>query len=184
MATQISNTVISLTAIDGTDCLGDSRAVINTNITTIGQSISSLRVSVSSLSANTTTQINNLSTVPYARLNDGNQTGGAPIFGTRAWVYFNGLSGLATLSGAEYRCALSAEGNVSKVLWLSAGRYDVYFQTALPANYAIVGSVEVGGNLETFIPRAAQSTAARARVNIQRNGIFEDASEIHALFIG
>jgi hypothetical protein len=178
MATQISNTVISLTGIDGTDCLGDSRTVINTNITTIGQSISSL-------SANTTTQINNLSTVPYARLNDGNQTGSAPIFGTRAWVYFNGLSGLATLNGAEYRCALSAEGNVSKVVWLSAGQYNVHFETALPSKYyAIVGSVEMGGNLETFIPRAAQSTAAIARVNTQRNGVFEDASEIHALFIG
>ena len=94
MATQISNTVISLTGIDGTDCLGDSRTVINTNITTIGQSISSL-------SANTTTQINNLSTVPYARLNDGNQTGSAPIFGTRAWVYFNGLSGLTTFSAVS-----------------------------------------------------------------------------------
>ena len=42
----------------------------------------------------------------------------------------------------------------------------------------------MGGNLETFIPRAAQSTAAIARVNTQRNGVFEDASEIHALFIG
>ena len=114
----------------------------------------------------------------------GGQTGNAPIFGTRAWVYFNGLSGLATLSGAEYRCALSAEGNVSKVVWLSAGQYNVHFQTALPANYAIIGSVEVGGNLETFIPRAKQSTSAIARVNTQRNGVFEDASEIHALFIG
>ena len=177
MATQISNTVISLTGIDGTDCLGDSRTVINTNITTIGQSISSL-------SANTTTQINNLSTVPYARLNDGNQTGSAPIFGTRAWVYFNGLSGLATLNGAEYQCDIERQGNVSKVVWLSAGQYDVHFQTALPVNYAIVGSAEVAGTLENFIPRAAQSTSARARVNIQRNGVFEDASEIHALFIG
>jgi hypothetical protein len=114
----------------------------------------------------------------------GGQTGNAPIFGTRAWVYFNGLSGLATLNGAEYRCALSAEGNVSKVVWLSAGQYDVHFQTALPVNYAIVGSAEVAGTLENFIPRAAQSTSARARVNIQRNGVFEDASEIHALFIG
>ena len=184
MATLISNTVISLTGIDGTDCLGDSRAVINSNTTTIGQSISSLRVSISSLSANTSTQINNLSTVPYTRLNDGEQTGSAHIFGARAWVYFNGLSGLATLSGAEYRCEIERQGNVSKVLWLSAGQYDVYFQTALPADYAIIGSVEVGGNLENFIPRAAQSTAARARVNIQRNGIFEDANEIHALFIG
>ena len=115
----------------------------------------------------------------------GGQTGSAPIFGVRAWVNFNGLSSVATLVSSEYRCALRGEGNVSKVVWLSAGQYDVHFETALPSNnYAIVGSVEVGGNLETFIPRAAQSTSARARVNTQRNGIFEDASEIHALFIG
>ena len=50
MATQISNTVISLTGIDGTDCLGDSRTVINTNITTIGQSLSSLTLDSVALS--------------------------------------------------------------------------------------------------------------------------------------
>ena len=190
---------VSLTGIDGSDCIGDTRIIINNNVQNLGTAICNLSTSVIS-NANTnntslgtlttkvntvsTTIISTLSTVPYARLNDGNQTGSAPIFGTRAWVYFNGLSGLTTFSGGEYRCALSAEGNVSKVVWLSAGRYDVHFQTALPANYAIVGSVEMGGNFETFIPRAAQSTSARARVNIQRNGIFEDASEIHALFIG
>lgn len=54
MATQISNTVISLTGIDGTDCLGDSRTVINTNITTIGQSLSSLTLDSVALSTSIT----------------------------------------------------------------------------------------------------------------------------------
>lgn len=54
MATPISNTVISLTAIDGTDCLGDSRAVINSNITTIGTSISSLTLNSTTLSTTVT----------------------------------------------------------------------------------------------------------------------------------
>ena len=51
MATPISNTIISLTAIDGTDCLGDSRAVINNNTTTIGESISALSVQNTAISA-------------------------------------------------------------------------------------------------------------------------------------
>lgn len=54
MATPISNTIISLTAIDGTDCLGDSRAVINGNTTTIGQSISSLTLNTTTLSTSVT----------------------------------------------------------------------------------------------------------------------------------
>jgi hypothetical protein len=54
MATLIPNTVISLTSIDGTDCLGDSRTVINSNTTTIGQSISSLTLNTTTLSTSIT----------------------------------------------------------------------------------------------------------------------------------
>lgn len=68
MATQIPNTTISLTAIDGTDCLGNSRAVINTNITTIGQSISSLTLKTVALSTSITS-LNALLTANTTRLN-------------------------------------------------------------------------------------------------------------------
>ena len=54
MATLISNNIISLTAIEGTDCLGDSRAVINNNTTTIGNSISSLTLQTTTLSTTVT----------------------------------------------------------------------------------------------------------------------------------
>lgn len=55
MATLISNDIISLTGIDGTDCLGDSRAVINGNITTVGESLSSLYTRTSTISSTVTT---------------------------------------------------------------------------------------------------------------------------------
>jgi hypothetical protein len=143
--------------------------------------LSTLSTKVNTVS---TTVISTLSTVPYARLNDGSQFGNAPIFGARAWVNFNGLSSLATLVSSEYQCVIRGKGNVSKVVWVSPGVYNVHFETALPSeNYAIIGSVEVEGTLENFIPRITQSAAVSARVNTQRASIFEDASEIHALFI-
>lgn len=190
---------VSLTGIDGGDCIGDTRIIINNNVRNLGTAICNLSTSVIS-NANTnntslgtlttkvntvsTTIISTLSTVPYARLKDGNQFGSAPIYGARAWVNFNGLSSEATLVGSEYQCKIRGEGNVSKVVWVSPGVYNVRFETPLPSgNYAIIGSAEVRGTLENFIPRITQSAPLSARVNTQRANIFEDASEIHAIFI-
>ena len=169
---------VHTTAFNETDCIGDCYEPINNSLANLDTAVQDLSGS------DVTTDKIALSAITAEKMSGG-QTGNAPIFGTRAWVYFNGLSGLATLNGAEYRCALSAEGNVSKVVWLSAGQYNVHFETPLPSKYyAIVGSAEMVGILENFIPRARQSTAAIARVNTQRNGVFEDADQIHALFIG
>lgn len=52
----------------------------------------------------------------------------ATAYGCRAWVNFNGVSGV-TIRGS---------GNISSVTRSSAGRYDVNFTTAMPdANYAV-----------------------------------------------
>jgi methyl-accepting chemotaxis protein len=51
MATLIFNDVISLTSIDGTDCLGDSRAVINNNTINIGQALSGINTNTTTISS-------------------------------------------------------------------------------------------------------------------------------------
>ncbi len=47
MATKITSvTCTSLTAIDGTDCIGDTRPIINNNITNLGTSLCTLSSTV------------------------------------------------------------------------------------------------------------------------------------------
>jgi len=109
--------------IDREDCIGDSLLYINANT-------GYFDCKIDSLSSNTSTQINNLSTVPYTRLNDGNQTGSAPMFGARAWVTFNGTGSIGTPQ------TILASGNVSTVLKNSNGDYTITFSTAMPdTNY-------------------------------------------------
>ena len=114
--------------IDREDCIGDSLLYINANT-------GYLDCKISSLSATTNTQINNLSTVPYTRLNDGNQTGDAPIFGARAWVNFNGNGTIGTNQ------TIRAQGNVSSVYKNNIGDYTIYFTVPMPTtNYCVFGS--------------------------------------------
>jgi hypothetical protein len=66
---------------------------------------------------------------------NGNQTGGAPIYGVRAWVKFDGTgsSGNKGWSGA----------NIFNVYKDGTGDYIINFATALPsASYAISGSIQ------------------------------------------
>jgi hypothetical protein len=69
-----------------------------------------------------------------AKLN-GAQTGTAPIFGTRAWVLFDGTNTSGT------NCTIIGSGNVTSVYKHANGDYTVTFTTALPnENYAISGA--------------------------------------------
>jgi hypothetical protein len=72
MPAPIDNSVVSLSTIEGVDCIGDSRSIINGNITALGISVSSINTTVQSLntsfntnnvgaSATLTTQVNVLS---------------------------------------------------------------------------------------------------------------------------
>ena len=66
-----------------------------------------------------------------------------PLFGIRAWVNFNGDS--VTSISSEDCCAISASGNISKVVRTATGTYTVHFTTAMPdANYVVSG---LGGGL-------------------------------------
>lgn len=93
----------------------------------------------------------------------------APVYGCRAWVNFDGSD--YTDVGGEDRCTLLGSGNISKVVRVSAGYYEVHFSTAMPdTNYAAVfGSNHKAGtnnqyNLQIgeYTPSPA-STQTRAR---------------------
>jgi hypothetical protein len=132
--------------IDREDCIGDSLVYINANT-------GYLDCRISSLSSNTNTQITALSTVPYARLNDGNQTGPAPIFGARAWVNFNGIrdtSGIVT--AANTNRLIYGSGNISSVKKEGSGIFTLTFASPmLNTGYSLIGSgnqnTPTGGNV-------------------------------------
>jgi hypothetical protein len=120
--------------IDREDCIGDSLVFINANT-------GYFDCKIDSLSANTSTQINNLSTVPYTRLNDGNQTGNAPIFGARAWGRFNGdvANGLITPLDS---------GNILSINKVGLGIYTVTFAIPMSTpNYAVTGTIAHKGGI-------------------------------------
>lgn len=63
MATPINTvTCVSLTSIDGTDCIGDSRVILNNNITNLGTTVCYLSTLINALSSNMSSILN----VPYA----------------------------------------------------------------------------------------------------------------------
>lgn len=91
--------------------------------------------SLATLSSVSTSQIvdSNVTTAKIANGNitpeklSGGQSGSAPVYGVRAWGYFNSASILAS-------------GNISSISF-SGGAYTVTFTTAMPdANYAVTGS--------------------------------------------
>jgi hypothetical protein len=115
---------------------------------------------------------------------DGAQTGSAPIYGCRAWVNFDGTS--VTNVGGEDRCAISANGNVSKVVRNSTGDYTVHFTTALDdANYAVsltaATTVALGNPLFQLVTNASGS--CRFNVVIRSNGVLDNSSTVTAVFM-
>lgn len=80
---------------------------------------------------------------------DGGQSGSAPIYGCRAWVYFDGTRNEAdtgsSTNGANVK--IFGSGNVTSVLKNATGDYTLTFTTALPtANYAHVEASGVGNH--------------------------------------
>lgn len=148
--------------IDREWCLGDSLTYINLNSANFDSRIETL-------STNTNTRITNLSTEPYARLNDGNQTGVAPIYGCRAWVNFdafrNSSGGTDSLNTARF---IRGQGNVSSVQRNNLGDYTINFTIPMPnSNYCVFGSgMEDNGGLAT------RATA----ISLYTNGGFSNTS--------
>jgi hypothetical protein len=124
-------------------CLGDSLVFINANSTNFDNRIIANSTALAAASATLTTQtantsstiITTLSTVPIARLNDGNQSGVAPLYGCRAWVNFNGTGTIGAYQ------TIRAQGNVSSVYKNTNGDYTIYFTIPMPTtDYCVFGS--------------------------------------------
>jgi hypothetical protein len=124
-------------AINREWCLGDSLFFLNRNFENFDNRLISLNTLVASTSS---TVVTTLSTVPYARLNAGNQTGPAPIYGCRAWVNFQGR-------GSNGVCTIRNGGNVASVSRISDGRYQINFQiNMLGTNYVVLGNASRNNN--------------------------------------
>ena len=153
-------------SINLTDCMGDSLQYINANTNYLASytaAVSSFTTAVSSTAstqiASANTRITALSTVPLARLQDGGQTGNAPMFGARAWVNFDGTGS----NGANQNIRQS--GNVSSVYRTSGGNYTVYFTIPMPdTNYAAIAT---SGNLDTSTAAESTSTTNRQVGSVQ-----------------
>jgi len=79
-----------------------------------------------------------------------NATGSAPVYACRAWVNFNGVTGV-----------IRASGNVSSVTRNATGDLTINFTTAMPdANYAIVATSADNGTTNIWNNQAATSSSA------------------------
>jgi hypothetical protein len=89
---------------------------------------------------------------------DGAQTGTAPIYGTRAWVNFNGTGTIA----------IRADGNVSSITDGGVGIYTINFTTAMPnANYCVTMCSRSNSNTAyiAFLDDATVPTTAAVKIN-------------------
>lgn len=113
----------------------------------------------------------------------GNQSGGAPIFGARAWCVFDG-----TLTGTN---APIAGGNVTSVTRNGVGDYTINFTTAMQdANYAVDMSMNSTAGFAdalthmVFVNRTGSAlespTAASFRVSVVNagSGAAKDVSRV------
>ena len=105
-----------------------------------------------------------------------------PLFGCRAWVNFDGTS--TTSISSEDCCAIRASGNVSKVVRIGTGRYDVTFTTAMPdANYAIQITVAGTGSYSDwsrtqYYKQSTVSTTSFRLENIDETDSYYNSNSI------
>ena len=103
----------------------------------------------------------------------GAQTGSAPIYGCRAWAYFNG-----TTAGTN---APQAGGNVTNITRNSVGNYTANFTTAMPDTFiALSGS---SGVSTVVCLVSSTTTSATFSVNSTSTGAQADASAVNVMFI-
>jgi hypothetical protein len=173
------------TISQGTGTLGTSGVVAGT----YGTNTSAVRLDIDSKGRITTVSTSAISTTPAdgsitaAKL-DGAQTGSAPIFGTRAWVNFNGKGTVGT----------NASGNVSSITDNAVGIYTVNFTTSLPdGNYSVSGfsvALDVGNatgasmvtlhpsGTSTFLPSVKTSAAVKIITGNSNTGTPTDSGDI------
>ena len=73
-----------------------------------------------------------------------------PLFGCRAFVNFDGTS-VQSVGGAEH-CQIRSSGNVSKVVRIGTGIFEIYFVNQMPdINYVMMGSGFYGSGAGTYM---------------------------------
>ena len=107
----------------------------------------------------------------WKRVVSSDQTGGAPFYGARAWVNFNGTGTVA----------IRASGNVSSITDNGTGDYTVNFTTAMEdADYSFVasgGGTSTSTTIPTIYDQTTTSTSFRTYAD---NGGLSDRSRINA----
>jgi hypothetical protein len=125
------------------------------------------------------------SAVTPAKLS-GAQSGSAPIFGARAWVYFDGTRNEgdtgASTDGANVK--IRGSGNVASVLKNSTGDYTVTFTVAMAdTNYAVVGMIYSANPGQLNIESVANNVAGSSRLTArQTNGTSIDPTFVGVAF--
>lgn len=174
---------VTLTEIEGTDCIGDSRSIINTNTENLGTALCTLSSITNTLNASDTSTVDltwtsNTRTLKADVIDgsitgqkmSGNQTGSAPVYGCRAWVNFDGSRNAAgtpdTTNTDRY---IRASGNVSSVLRNGQGDYTITFTIPMQdANYCLTGVSRPQNGLNNpsiFAPFVSSNTTTFTHVN-------------------
>ena len=135
----VTTNKIALTAVTNDKLAANSVGTLQLSAYSVtADKIAPNSIGVTQLSGGAITTASIAASAITAEKMSGGQTGSAPVYGCRAWVTFTGLT--YTNVGGENRCALSAAGNISKVVRTYEGSYTLYFTTPMPdINYAVTG---------------------------------------------
>jgi hypothetical protein len=139
--------------------------------------------------ANATLTISNIGTSPivmsasggvtFSGANMPNPVGTAPIYGVRAWVNFNGISGSV---------AIRQDGNVDSVSRTNVGLYTINLTTPMDdTNYAIVGFARDAGTTpgNYFVSAVSNGTKTTSsfQIRVHSTGGLVDSPEVNIMVI-
>jgi hypothetical protein len=129
--------------------------ILDLNVTT--SKINNLAVTSTKLADASVSEVKLLGgSVTASKLN-GSQSGTAPIYGARAWVYFTG----------DTPVTIRAGGNVSSITDLGVGDYQVNFINAMQdTQYTVSGSAANGQILGTDIGRLFGEFGGSSRITV------------------
>jgi hypothetical protein len=108
-----------------------------------------------------------------------NAAGTAPIFAVRAWLNFNGVTGVA----------INGSGNIASVVRNAVGTYTVTFTTAMEDDdYSINGSISLPGNNDSIFSLGGTSNtpfqaAGSFKVYTLAGGSLRDADNIQITIV-
>jgi hypothetical protein len=115
----------------------------------------------------------------FANAHMPNPVGNAPIFGVRAWVNFNGISGSV---------AIRQDGNVDSVSRTGTGQYTINLTIPMDdTNYAIVGFARDAGTTpgNYFVSAVSNGTKTTSsfQIRVHSTGGLVDSPEINIMVI-